>query len=154
MTTKLLTIKFQGGSGTGNRNRKPEPSEPYFPEPKAEPEPPEPFSWNRNRNRSFLLNSTETQKKTFLQGNRQNRKPEPLEPFPSQAVTEPNRTGASLKKFFQTLGDDKRPESRGFKKSAEIRHGPAAPLWLHQKYSKTSALGAFVLLKRGVTELW
>ena len=82
-----------------NRNRKPEPSEPFFPEPKAEPEPPEPFSRNRNRNRNrpFLLNCTEThrkKKKPSLQRNRQNRKPEPLEPFHLKTVAEPNRTGA------------------------------------------------------------
>ena len=77
-------------TGTGNRDRQNK-----FPKPKAEPEPPEPFSRNRNRNRSFLLNFTETQK-TFLQRNRQNRKPEQIEPFHSQTVTEPNRTGASL----------------------------------------------------------
>ena len=77
-----------------NRNWKPEPAEPFFPKPKAEPEPPEPFSRNRNRNRPFLLNCAEIQKKkkkTFLQRNRRNRKPEPLEPFHLQTVTEPNR---------------------------------------------------------------
>ena len=82
-----------------NWNWKPEPSEPFFPKPKAEPEPPEPFSRNRNRNRSrpFLLKwSTEN---PFLQRNRRNRKPEPLEPFHPQTVTEPNRTGASLGHF-------------------------------------------------------
>ena len=83
---------MQGGPGT-----EPEPSEPFFPKPKAEPEPPEPFSRNRNRNHPFLLNSTEHTAKPFLQRNRQNRKPEPLEPFHPQTVTEPNRTGASLK---------------------------------------------------------
>ena len=29
------------------------------------------------------------------------------------------------------LGNDKRPESRGFKKSAEIGHGSSAPVSLH-----------------------
>ena len=36
------------------------------------------FSRNRNRNRPFLLNCTETQKKTSLQRNRRNRELEPL----------------------------------------------------------------------------
>ena len=34
------------------------------------------------------------------------------------------------------LGNDKRPESRGFKKSAEIGHGSSAPLRLHQNTVK------------------
>ena len=79
-----------------NPNRESEPSEPFFPKPKAEPELPEPFFRNRHRNRPFLLNCTETQKKPFLQGNRRNLKPEPLEPFHPRTVTEPNRTGATL----------------------------------------------------------
>ena len=74
-----------------NWNRKPEPPEPFFPEtesgtgttgtvfqePKPEPFFPVKLYWNTE--------------KPFLQRNRQNRKPEPLEPFPSQTVTEPNR---------------------------------------------------------------
>ena len=35
-----------------------------------------------------------------MQRNRRNRKPEPLEPFHLQTVTEPNRTGASLQLSF------------------------------------------------------
>ena len=59
------------------------PAPTFFLKPKAEPEPPEPFSRNRNRNRNrpFLLNCAEIQKNPFLQRNRRNRKPEPLEPF-------------------------------------------------------------------------
>ena len=75
--TAPLTGWLRNRTGTGNRNRR------NFPKPKAEPEPPEPFSWNRKRNwnRPFLLNCTETKKNLFLQRNRRNRKPEPLEPF-------------------------------------------------------------------------
>ena len=72
-------------------NRKPKTSEPFFPKPCAEPEPPEPFFRNRNRNRNhpFLLICTETQKSPFLQRNCRNRKPEQLELFQPQTVTEP-----------------------------------------------------------------
>ena len=34
------------------------------------------------------------------------------------------------------LGNDKRPKSRGFKKSAEIGHRSSAPLWLHRNTIK------------------
>ena len=99
-----LFSSLTGWTQEPNLNRKPEPSEPFFSKPKAEPEPPEPFSRNRNRNRNrpFLLNSTEIHKKTstFLQRNRRNRNPEPLESFHTQTVTEPNRTGA-----FTALSD-------------------------------------------------
>ena len=76
-----------------NRNRKPEPLEPFFPKPKEEPEPPEPFSKNRNRNRNrpFSVKLYWNAEKPFLQRNRRNRKPEPVEPFHPQTVTEPNR---------------------------------------------------------------
>ena len=90
-------LQFQGGSGS-----EPEPETrtvgtvfpetesrtgtagTVFQEPKPEPEPSFPVKlyWN-----------TENR---FLQRNRRNRKPEPLEPFHPQTVTEPNRTGASL----------------------------------------------------------
>ena len=40
----------------------------------------------------------EPEQNPFLQKNRQNRKPEPLEPFHPQTITEPNRTEASLPK--------------------------------------------------------
>ena len=79
-----------------NRNRKPEPSEPFSQEPNAEPEPPEPFSRNRNQNRPLCETVLKHTKKTLLKRNRRNRKPEPLEPFHPQTVTEPNRTGATL----------------------------------------------------------
>ena len=83
-----------------NRNRKPEPSEPFFPEPKAELEPPEPFSRNRKLELepSFPVKNVlkYRKRKTFLQRNRWNRKPEPIEPFHPPTVTEPNRTGAIL----------------------------------------------------------
>ena len=90
-------------------NRKPEPSEPFFLKPKAEPEPPEPFSRNRNRNRNrpFLLHCTENTEESFLQRNRQNRKPEPLEPFHPQTVTEPNRGlpgNYGFRKLHRTVG--------------------------------------------------
>ena len=78
-----------------NRNRKPEPSEPFSQEPNAEPEPPEPFSRNQNRNRPLCETVLNTQRPP-PQRNRRNRKPEPLEPFHPQTVTEPNRTGATL----------------------------------------------------------
>ena len=94
-----------------NRNRKPEPSEPFFPKPKAEtgtagtvfrePKPePEP---------SFPAKLYRNTEKPFLERNRRNRKPEPLEPFHLQTVTEPNRTGASLK----SVGKSFRPECHG-----------------------------------------
>ena len=83
-------------TGTGNRNRRNR------------------FSrnrkWNRNRRNRFPGTETGTggpsfpvklcwnREKPFLQRNRRNRKPEPLEPFHPQTVTEPNRTGASLPK--------------------------------------------------------
>ena len=55
------------------------------------------FRRNRNRNRNrppceTVLNHTKTPRSR----NCRNRKPEPLEPFHPQAVTEPNRTGATL----------------------------------------------------------
>ena len=80
-----------------NWNRQLEASEPLFQEPKSEPEPSEPFFRNRSRNRAIPLNSTETDRKLFVQRTRQNRKPEPLEPFHVQTVTGSNRTGATLK---------------------------------------------------------
>ena len=56
-----------------------------FQEPKPEPEP------------SFAVkNVLEHRRPPFLQRNRRNRKPEPLEPFHPQTVAEPNRTGATL----------------------------------------------------------
>ena len=78
-------VQNQGGSGT-----EPETGTvgTVFPETESGPEPPEPF--HRNRNRPSLLNCTETQKNPLSQRNRQNRKPEPLEPFHPQTVTEPN----------------------------------------------------------------
>ena len=98
LTSQERLSPFSGWPKEPNRNRKPEPSEPFFPKPKAELEPPEPFSRNRNRNRNrpFLLNSTDNKEKLVSQGNRRNRKPEPLEPFHPRTVTEPNRTEASL----------------------------------------------------------
>ena len=93
----VATISLQGGPGT-----EPEPETgtvatvfpgtergtgtagTVFQEPKPEPKPSFPVKlyWN-----------TES---LFLQRNRRNRKPEPLEPFHPQTVTEPNRTGATL----------------------------------------------------------
>ena len=86
---------FQGDSGT---EPEPEPSEPFFPKPKAEPEPPEPFSQEPKPEPepSFSVKMCWNTEKPFLQRNRRNRKPEPLEPFHPRTVTEPIRTGASL----------------------------------------------------------
>ena len=87
-------------TGTGNRNRRNR------------------FSWNRkrNRNRRNRFPGTETgtvlscfktllkhRKKPLLQRNRQNRKPELLEPFHPQTVTEPNQTGACICYFNANL---------------------------------------------------
>ena len=82
-----------------NRNRKPEPSEPFSQEPNSQPEPPEPFSRNRNRNRNRpLCEIVLKHRRTPSLEEQGNRKPELLEPFHPQTVTEPNRTGATLKK--------------------------------------------------------
>ena len=69
--TLFFRKEKQSGSGT---EREPEigTAGTVFPKPKAEPEPffPVKLYWNTE--------------KPFLQRNRQNRKPEPLEPVPSQ----------------------------------------------------------------------
>ena len=46
---------------------------------------------NRNWNRPLPVKLYWNTEDLFLQRNRQNRKPEPLEPFHAQTVTEPNR---------------------------------------------------------------
>ena len=76
-TGTVGTVFPETESGTGTAGT-------VFQEPKPEPEPsfPVKLHWNTE--------------KPLLQRNRQNRKPEPLEPFHPQTVTEPNRTGASL----------------------------------------------------------
>ena len=76
-TGTVGTIFPETESGTGTAGT-------VFQEPKPEPEPFFPVKLYRNT------------EKPFLQRNRRNRKPEPLEPFHLQTVTEPNRTGASL----------------------------------------------------------
>ena len=100
-TPSLHTIEIAGWlrnrTGTGNRNRRNRFSRNRKRNRNRRNRLPR--NRNRNRNRPFLLDCTETQKKkkNLLQWNRRNRKPEPLEPFHPQTVTEPNRTGASLK---------------------------------------------------------
>ena len=119
-TLESLNSLEQGGSGTEPEPSEPEPSEPepsepFFPKPKAEPEPPEPFSRNPKPEPepSFPVelcwNSQKKKKKTFLQRNRRSRKPEPLEPFHPQTVTEPNRTEASLLESLENGLFVKRP---------------------------------------------
>ena len=76
-TGTVGTVFPETESGTGTAGT-------VFQEPKPEPEPFFPVKLYRNTD------------KPFLQRNRRNRKPEPLEPFHPQTVTEPNRTGASL----------------------------------------------------------
>ena len=102
---EILETTFQAKiSGFLRRNRtgtgKPEPSEPFFQEPKSEPEPPETFSRNRNRNRNrpSLIICTETLVfQPFSRETAETENQEPLELFHKRTVTEPNRTGATLK---------------------------------------------------------
>ena len=88
-----ITGWLRNRTGTGNRNRRNR----FSRNRNRNRNRRKPFSRNRNRkwNRSFLLNSTETQKNPFCRGTARTENPEQLEPFPSQTVTEPNRTGAS-----------------------------------------------------------
>ena len=76
-TGTVGTVFPETESGTGTAGT-------VFQEPKPEPEPSFPIKlyWNTEN--------------PFLHRNSRNRKPEPLEPFHLQTVTEPNRTGASL----------------------------------------------------------
>ena len=94
---RKLTGWLRNRTGTGNRNRRNR------------------FSRNRKRNRnrrnrfpgtetwtgtSFLLDCAETQKRPFAMEPNRNRKPEPLEPFHPQTVTEPNRGLPELNTIF------------------------------------------------------
>ena len=78
-TGTVGTVSPETESGTGTAGT-------VCQEPKPEPELSVPVKlyWNTEKH--------------FLQRNRRNLKPEPVEPFHPQTATEPNRAGASLKK--------------------------------------------------------